>query len=994
MRAGGGPVRFLEVGGRAIGLIGVAALAALAADEEDLARQYLRAHEARDASAQAVLALRPAREVDYALVVGWLQGRGAHDAARALAESRAGAPEGPGLIRLAEAGRLGARLGAAQADALERAADRLRARDARACLGALAEVGTLPEATLASARAAALRAEAHDLAGDAAAALEAWRDAAERARAIGWTRAALRARAREADLAAALGDLPAAAHALDDRVALARDLDAPEERLGAHVARAQALLRLRELERARADLDAARKLAAELGKPLLAAQLTAQIAMAFQLEGMPRRAHDFYAEAVPALRAHGAATEAAKAEVNDAIVLADMGRFDESIAALDALLAREAVEPEVRAEALAQRAHSTARAGRLLSAPEAFRVAIAAAAPARRADLLVGLGQVQLLRWDLAGAERSFREALQISERHAEARQGLAGARALAGDEDAAFAEFDAARADLEAAGDRSAIGRLLLRRAAYERSAGRVDAALASAAEGRNLLAALADAGNVAAANVLLAELHILRGEFAAAAERLEDAAVLYRHLRNLPANASLWVRAGLALRLSGKPREAFETLAKAARQAEALGDDAILASAETALALLEWESGRRAEAVERAERAANLARGAGAMEREAAALGVLVRLAPERAADSAARASACLDAIEALEAEAYLEGESPLDAAGAILAALARAEAGHGALAYAMAERVRALDLAAALRGRDAIVRALFSEERHAEYRDRRAALLEAKRPLRDPGLAAWVASVSPRAARLGFPAPPPVSEVQAALAPKEALLLLVDDRAAQAAVLLTREEVRAAPLDPGGPLAPFGAALEGIERLLVAPDGLFACVPFETARFGDGAVADRFEVAYVANAAAFLARRAAETPGGRTVELADAGVLDFARPQATRVGVRSAVALLAAKVEAPDVLLLGTAPWGAGPRARGEAAAALAEAFPGAVVMRILDAAPPPELLDRYRANRETMHPFAALLAAKRLLRGEARFRNPRHWAGLVAWGVPPR
>jgi hypothetical protein len=204
-----------------------------------------------------------------------------------------------------------------------------------------------------------------------------------------------------------------------------------------------------------------------------------------------------------------------------------------------------------------------------------------------------------------------------------------------------------------------------------------------------------------------------------------------------------------------------------------------------------------------------------------------------------------------------------------------------------------------------------------------------------------------------------------------------------------------------------------------VLVAADGRWAGRPLESAKWKDGLGAAAFRFSYVASAASFVRRRKAPAAPGTgaarsgdgparlapydqaagRVALLHLGVsarLDFDAPQATDAG-GSLPALIREAYQAATVVV--PAPERSGRPAglpRGEAPAALAEAFAlsgvDGVVVSLVGAAPRAELLDRFYANvlDKKMPPAAALHEARTWARGRKDWAV-EDWASLVYYGA---
>ncbi|MGQ0614696.1 MAG: hypothetical protein ACT4PV_13250 [Planctomycetaceae bacterium] len=1017
-----------------------------AGEEESIASGFYVAWRGGDVAAQLDLATKPMDEVAYTLVADALLAGGEWAAATALAELRAGAADGEGLARLVKAAKLGIRAAPDQLAALERARTEARNANADACRQALRETGTIPADTVAWVQEAGITALLEGLEGRTDLERSSWRAAGDRAVAVGWFAFALQAREREHAAALKSGDRQAVREAVDGRVEVATRLGRVEAQLNAHLARFHLQREERRHAEARAEIERAITFAGALGRRLLVAQLTVTLANVFHEEGMPRRARKFYEEAIPLLVKEGAESDAATARFNLALVLADLAEYGRAHALLeDLLVSPRSADSAFRAELLAKRANVLSRMGAIESAEAAYRAALAAAvSPDRRDLLLVGLGEVQILRWDLDDAAACFREVLSRDPSAPEALQGMAGVDGLRGDEDAALAGFDRARPVLDRQGRKGEAGRLLLRRAAYLRAWGRVREALASAREALGLLIEVKDEGNAAAARAVIASLLVLSGDLVEGAKWFESAAALNHHLLNSAAAGSAYLRTGLCLRALAKREDAEACLEKARLHAGRLEDNGLRAAILCGFALLDLDQGRLAEAVAKAREAETLAQTARDLQRAATAVALRARLEPSADGALSRQALGLEDALRmaAGEQESFLDGESSADAPGVaigiLIAASADDESAKAAAALPFLERSRARSIEVALRGRDSILAATLPAPLLEPCRRVLGRWFEARATEHDELEAAGafdafverLRAQAPLPAAVAFPEAPTLDEVRALLREDEALLLMIDDWSVRGALAITREGALLRGYEIEFPLAPFEDLLRGKKRLVVAPDGLFASLPFETARRAEGSVFDGFQVSYTASASAFRRMRARREGGGEglfvTTGLATprfprhaAGLAALPRervrvwlcdwpgriqtlfPKATHLdapgGRITPTALLRCRLDAGLALFPRTALSGADLRARGEGLGGFGEALALAGVERavfcVLDQEPPRELVDRFLDNlvERKMAPGAALDEAKRWARGQDGWQNPTFWAGLVYYGV---
>ncbi len=1017
-----------------------------AGGEEGVASGFFVAWRGGDAAAQMDLATKPMDQVAYTLVVDALLAGGEVEAAAALAEIRAGAADGDGLARLVNAARLGIRAAPDQLAALERARAQARNGNAEASRQALRETGTIPSDTVAWVQEAAITAGLEALEGRPDFEARSWRTAGDRAMAVGWFSFALHAREREHAAAVKSGDRQAMRDAADGRVDVATLLGRREAQLNAHVVRFQLRLEEQRHPEARADLDEARKLAAALDRSLLVAQLTATLASVFHAEGMPRRALMFYEEALPLLEKEGAESDVATARFNLALVLADLTQYSRALALLEGLLqGPRSADPVFRADLLAKRANVLGRMGALESAEAAHRAALAATvSPERRAQLLLGLGEIQLLRWDLEDAAACFREVLSRDPSSPSALQGLAGVEGRGGDEDAALAAFDRAQSTLDRQGRKGEAGRLLLRKAAYLRTWGRIPEALDSARVALGLLIEAKDEGNSASVRAVIGSLLVLAGDLVEAAKWFESAAALNHHLLISQAAGSAYLRTGLCLRTLGRREEAAVNLEKARLHAGRIFDEGLKAAILCGFALLELDEKRLPEAVAKAREAETSAEGARDLQRAATAVALRARLEPAPDGALARRALGLEDALRgpALEQESFLDGESSADAPGVAVAVLLASaetdEMAKAAAALPFLERARTKSIEVALRGRDAILAATLPAPLQDPARRVLGRWFEARSTGRGEAEAAAaydqfverLHAEAPVAAAAAFPAVPSLDEVRALLREDEALLVMIDDWSARAALAVTREGALLRGYELALPLAPFEELLKGKKRVVVVPDGLLASVPFETAPRAEGIVFDAFQVSYAASVGAFRRMRARREGGGEgllvttgratqrfprsagglaavprervRVLLCDwPGRIQTLFPQATYLqapgGRITPPALLRCRLDVGLALFPRTARTDTSLRARGEGLGGFGEALALAGVERavfcILDREPPPELLDRFLDNlvERKMAPGQALHEAKRWARGREGWQDPAFWAGLVYYGV---
>jgi len=1010
---------------RALLLLTALAASALAqgrtSPEARLAQEFAEAHRLANSDREALLAARPAREIAYPLVIDWLCWQGQPEVAEVLARLRAAkGPEGPALLRQVEIWRAGQGPGQAQVTALQRAEAALAAGKA---VDALREVGGAGEpvaGTTFAARIAWTRARAFDRAGQTAEAVVELARCAEFARAAGWLamerdaeQARLsRATAVEEKLAAADGYYEAA-HKLED---VTHELAALKARAVLRCAVGLAMRERGQEKEGRALADAGRQdfrdaidLAGRSGKPLEAALLWRDLAYVLQThEKQPRQALDLYEKSIEGLRAIRQLDRLDEVLFNTTILLTQLARYDEALERLGEILRRGG---PLKPAALAQRAYVLSRQGRVEEAARGYADALAATEPGpARVRLLVDRGALLVQRGDLRAAERSYRDALLMDPSAAAAWAGRARVRGMRGDEEGARADFAKA---LEKEKDPAARARWLVLQAAALRSWGLVPEALKSAQEALGILVdvELREYANAGAAYQIVADLLLLQRRFKEALDPLAKAGTLFFRLNDLDHMIDLYAQETLLL-LMLKDDTAVERLkVLVARAPEA--PEALQSEAKATEAIFEARAGRMENAMRLLDEAEALAVAAGDPLRQATALVNRALLDAPHALEHVKAAHALLDArrLDAPEEHPLIEGHRPDRSCAIALKAMLDLETDAPADALALIERARGEHLLFALRGRDAILEQTLPAPLYEEYVAARGRLMEAQ--VEKTGLdtaeqaydraVAHIRAGLPEVAALAWPEAPSLKEVQAALQPTEALVLLLVDEYVQAALFVDRTGAVLRPFT-GDLLKPFADRLAGKKRILFAPHGAYFDLPLEAQRWQKGVVGDAFEVCYVPSAASFLRQRARPREKGQgTVALAAPGnpppaerkallVMDFpARidavfPQASRAAA-SALVTLGQRWPA-DVLLLPQATVARGPRSEGAGGLveALLHAGAGAVVLSTPGPAPA-EQVARFRAALEK---GASPVGACREVQSWARAQGQP--PALVFWGVP--
>jgi tetratricopeptide (TPR) repeat protein len=1001
----------------------------------EVAKEFLAAYRQKNSVAQLIQAGRPAREVEYTLAVQLLLMKGEFDAATALAEARgdAGGPEGAGLRLLAATFKRGMRPTRDQLASWS-VAEKLIARNPAAALSALEGAGRPVERTTLGVRILWTRARAHLQLGGPREAEPLFARCAQFARTIGWL-----ARERDAlrySLKVAKPGSERALEAADDLVRCARDLDDGNLRLTALARRAEIRLMRGMAREGRKDYAAAIELAKRLGKRFEAAQLLGKLAMVFQLrEGQPRQALRLQEQSLQILKEllPGGAPEVRKwyrqSLFNTATLRAQIVRYSDALANLDELLAAQDPLPaELLGRALAQRAYVLMRMGRVEKSLAAYHEALAVAKTKdHRVSLRSHLGELQLLRADLRAAEECFAAILSEAPQHARALAGRATVRGTRGDEEGAIRDFERAE---ETAGYASEKAKVLLQRAAVERSWGRVADARRSTGRSLDLFIesdkdldpAKRDFTNTAVAYVVRGDLRLLDHLYEEAVQPLAEGAVFFFRLDDPVRAIPAYVRWMLVLVALEKWNPALERLQVLQRMARSTPGDSLKSAAKGAEGWFEAKAGRIDGALEHLRQARDLAAKAHDPEREATALVHLALLEPQKGLSLVERALELMDSrrVDAPGRQPFVEGERPDFAASVGVRTLLQTAdmppEKRAAKAFEFIERERVRRLQLALRGRTAILEATLDAELHAAYIAARGRLKEAR--AEKTGVAeaesAFDSMVdllhekAPAAAALAFPRAPALNRVQAALAEDEALVLMLDDVYVRALVAVTRETARLSEFEVEQPLEGVAGLLEGKKKLIVVPDGLLL---LENIAWGDQRrLFDAFEIFYLNSADTFLRLRSLGPPVGKGVAVLGKGPKRLGAPLSPETRMRllhegrpvrlnlthppASTRDLRTRWNA-DTVVLADAELLKGRKPLVEGVGCAVEAlFLGGTrrVVLSLAGAPPAEFWDHFYADclDKGMSAPLALRDARTWLRGQPG-ESPL-WTGLVCYGVP--
>ena len=1001
----------------------------------ELALEFLDAFHAHTKSALALLAAKPPHSVAYTLVAQELLIRGELDAARALAEARAEGPEGPGLTKLIETYQKTGRPTLEQEQAVLDARGRNEARDSAGAFKALEAAGEPVEGTVLGPRILWERASAFFVADRRAEGLKTLAECARLAAAVGWWDLAQNAQRKRLEVAKAGQMVESAFEAANGYVEAATKLGQIEHRFVAHRERALLAQLSGQQRLARADLKEAADLARKLERYADATLLLGRLALIYQLiERQPKQALRIHDQSLELARQVGEPELIQFALLNSAICLTDLARYDEALVRLEEILGTEAeMTRETLGRARGQRAYVLQRLGRLESSRKAYYRARASMPEGElRLALLSDYARLQVLRGDYHSADDLFAQLLEEDPDSVIARAGQATCRAARGDEVGADAGFDQA---VEKCDSDVKRGRILLQRAAAERSQGRLEEALSTARKAlqRMIDAEGEDHGNTAAAWTILGDVMLMGRKFKEAVKILESSSVylfkLADPLRSIPA----YVRETLILMSLDEQdlvRRRFQTLL---HLAEGSSDPGLRSAKKIVAALMEERAGRHKEALALIGEAIELADETHHPVRRATALAYRAMLDADGGLDAAEEALRVLDArrVNGFEAQPLVVGEHPWFAtsiaARTCFAAKGLDEKSRTARLFELAQRARWEHVQLALGGRESILYSTLPRVLHREYAKIRGTLIEARAVGEqvvesENDFDAWVGRLRedhPRVADLAFFQPVPLAAAQAVLREDEALLLQLDDDFARFVVAVTRTAaVAVKDYEVGDPLAAVAELIQGKRRLLIAPDGSLAGIPWELAKWKDAIAADAFDLSYLPSVRTLLRWRGPEA----TEPASGAGVVGSGPPELgtpleapptdrlallwfgdegrlrlsfdrAETGRRSALTLLREGWKT-DLALFPSTHALAGPAPRGAAPAALVEALAchGArqVIVSILGETPP-ALLDRLRKHLdEGKSPAEALKLAKAWARSE----NPDlvSWAGLALYAAP--
>ncbi|MHC4939453.1 MAG: hypothetical protein ACYTHK_10825 [Planctomycetota bacterium] len=967
-------------------LIVLAPVSAQQKSHVEVAKRFLRAFDNQDSGTMAILAAQPAVEVPYALVVFSLLEGKEYDAARQLVHLRSAAPEGEGLKRLCEGYINRARASNEQRIAWQKAETLLRQKRPNDALAALKAGGPPLDGTITGARIEWTRARARALLEKWDLAVASFAECARIARTTGWLQRAVEAEKHRFLLARARPSLlPSAIAAADALVKDTRDIDDRLGELNARVGRAALLLAQGEAEKARADYAVSVDRARALRMPELEGKLLSNIGYILHaVEGQPRRARRYYAQALATFLSTKDPASIAQARFNMARVLTDTAEYTEALAQLAEAGHIEGAPDSLRRPIRAQRAYILRRQGRLDRSRDAYLALLeSASTDAEKASLSLELGELQLLRGDFVRARARF-EAGGSDVR------ALAGAAAAWGGlqrEKECRENFAAA---VEAVTDPMAKGRLNLQWAAFERAFGAIDRAVELADTARSQLARedSRDYGNAAATWVVLGDLYLLDGRMTHALDALAKASVFLVKLRDPGRAIPALVRETL-VQLSLGTRESLEeaTQRRGTLQhvAEGISDPGLKSMAACADAVVEIRRGHADEATARFEEALRLAIEAASAEKEANALATR---ALHAGADGL---SLAMRAIEAMAREPdrsrvvhpLVVGERPDDAASIALRCLMETKDPDPARAFELAERIKAGRLQLALRGRDAILIRRLSEGDYRRYVDARSRLRQARTEKEGAPEArqAFVdlADELARQAPFAFPRAPGLRAVQGALRADELLLLFVDDPYLRVRIAVDKTRVVVQNYDAGKQTAGLEDLLKDKRRLLVAPDGFFALAP-----------TPGVAIRYVASAAAVLAQRGRPEKDPASLRRIERPVrIDLRHPQATDAWPRANETGRVVVLDRTDVVA------GKGASVDGYLAAALPRILGGAdTVVVSLSGKSDPRLVERFLAHMrdDGADPEQALRLTQRWAQGVDGLKEPAQWGSLVLWGAP--
>ncbi|MEM8884622.1 MAG: tetratricopeptide repeat protein, partial [Planctomycetota bacterium] len=948
------------------------------------ARKFLLAFDREDTGRMAILAAQPARTTSYALVAFSLLESREYEAAKQLVNLRIGAPEAGGLKRLVDGYIAGARASEVQRVGWQKAEGVLRQGDPARAIQILDAAGKAPDGTITAARLAWTRARALAARKDVEASAAAFAECARVARTTGWLQRAaaaeqnrllvLRGNAAQAEQA-----MVAAGNLIED----ARMLDDAAKEYNARIARAELLLKANKPKEARVDYRAALDRARGLGKPELEGQLLSNIAFVLHVvEGQPRRARRFYTEALEAIQRTGDAGSIAKARLNLARVLTDIGDYEAALAEADAVPAEA---PAIMQRATrAQRAYILRQQGRLDASRDAYAKLLASAkTEAEKSALALELGELQLLRGDFYAARAQFRSA---------AVTGRFGGRALAGQATAegglrrkaeCRALFAQAR---DAAPNDVARGRILMQWVALERAFGAIDRALALTQQAQALLARKdsGDYGNAAVTWVVRGDLALLDGQLEVALDALGKASTFFYQLRD-PGRAVPAYAREIYVLLQIKTQQALEDIKQRRsvllHMAAGSGSNRLKSMAASTDGLYLAMVGRQEEATERLDEAARLGRETDGIEETANALVNRALVSGAEGYPFAREALKLLDGQPDRDPGLHppVIGERPDDADAVALHTYMQTEAPDPAVVLELVERIRMRRVRLALGGRDAILAQRLEEAEFRRYVDVRTRLREARRSGENEtaALRAFqeVAATYAAQAPLAFGRAPELSTVSSVLRFDELLVLVVDDAYGRTLLAIDRQRAVARRFEADKHWAALADMLEGKKRVLVAPDGFLAMAPQKG-----------FEIQFIDSAAGLVAGRRREPVRPSSVDRPEGPVrIDLRHPAATDAWP--------AKPARVRLALLDRTAVRAGTQSDALAALAAARLRSGAdYVLISLSGKTDSRLIDRFLADfqKDRSDPVAIWASVRAWAQGHDELKDPSIWGSLVLWG----
>jgi len=967
------------------------------------ARRFRIAFDTKDAGTLALLAHQPALKVPYALVLFTLLESKQFEAAEKLVALRGGAPEAANLERLLKGYRAGV-VANDHARALWRKAElALNDRKPDEALALLKAAGKPPEGTITGARMEWTRAVALGMRKDWRAAVEAMSQAARLARTVGWLQQSLEVESQRLKIARQHPQNPSMQqHALFAASAVIQDAQALADKRGllnGLLARATILASHSKVKLARRDYAAALEKARELELHAVEGRILTNLgSMAQMFERQPDRARRAYEDALAAFERAGdkeSRESMRRVRLNLALALTQLGRYAAALARLDEI---DRDPGKLQRTSRAQRAYILRRTGRLERSYATYAELLETAKePRERAALSLDLGELALLRGDFRGARAYF--ALADAKGKARFRALSGEAAALGGLQQVSACLKKFAEA-VEAAPTPEQKGRVELQWAAYERSFGHVKQALARVGAARGHLAReeSTDYGNGAASWVITADLMLLDGDREQALKPLAQASVFFTRLQDTSRAIPAYSRETLVLlgfeQIGDYLDEVTKRRGTLLHLVEGTKSPALRCMGATVDGVFLHRRGTPEEGNKRFAEAIRIAREADLPDREAAALATQALFAGAAGVEPALRALALRERRPewSIELHPMIAGERGDPAPSIALRALLQRETPDGELALDLVERVKADRMELALRGRDAILIRMLSDDDYGSYIDKRGALREARVTGvgADDAQNAFVAEMARlrEFAPLAFPRIPMLTDVQAALRDDELLLLYVDDAYARGVLAIDRSRAVLSRFDPAKPLDGLGALLENKQRLLVSPGGFLA---FDAARWKEGIVADAFSLQYCSSAMSVIAQRTRRVPTDRSTmrDVEQTTTIGLQHPQASDAD-------LSPNERARVVVYGKTAPKGvAGASADGIACIAEARLRAGAdfVLIDFLGNANA-RVLARFRMElaKEGAAAPEALRLARTWAREQTDLRDPRHWATLVLWGAP--